>query len=146
MSVSVKVINNSQNPLPKYMTDGAVAVDLFSNENVEIPPKSSKLVDTGLRVAIPTGYELQIRSRSGLAAKNNVFVENSPGTIDQDYRGNVKVILYNLGETTFTITNGERIAQAVLAPVIKIVWEEVDTLDETTRSVGGFGSTGVNSP
>lgn len=128
------------------MTDGAVAVDLFSNENVEIPPKSSKLVDTGLRVAIPTGYELQIRSRSGLAAKNNVFVENSPGTIDQDYRGNVKVILYNLGETTFTITNGERIAQAVLAPVIKIVWEEVDTLDETTRSVGGFGSTGVNSP
>lgn len=145
MKVGVKVINSSANPLPKYMTEGAVAVDLYSAEVVELHPHTTTVVSTGLKVAIPDGYELQIRSRSGLAAKNSIFVCNGVGTVDQDFRGVVGVILHNLGNTVFDIRVGDRIAQAVLAPVTRLVWEEVTELDATDRGDGGFGSSGISS-
>ena len=139
----VKVINKSENPLPMYMTKGAAAVDLFSNEVVEVKPNTTAIIGTGLFMAIPEGYELQIRSRSGLAAKNDVFVLNSPGTIDSDYRGELKVILRNLSLQVLDVRVGDRIAQAVLAPVVQIEWEGVEELDETERGTGGLGSTKV---
>lgn len=144
MKVGVKVINNSSNPLPKYMTDGAAAVDLYSAEVVGLHPHTTVVVSTGLMVAIPSGFELQIRSRSGLAAKNGVVVAQGLGTIDSDYRGVVGVILHNFSNAVFDIKVGDRIAQAVLAPVTKLVWEEVTKLDETNRGDGGFGSSGVS--
>ena len=139
----VKVINKSENPLPMYMTKGAAAVDLFANEVVEVKPNTTAIIGTGLFVAIPEGYEIQIRSRSGLAAKSDVFVLNSPGTIDSDYRGELKVILRNLSLQVLDIRIGDRIAQAVLAPVVQIEWETVEELDETERGTGGLGSTKV---
>ena len=132
-------------PLPKYETEGSSGMDLTANVNkvVEIQPGKSEIITTGLALSIPKNYEIQIRPRSGLAAKNQISVLNTPGTIDEDYRGEIKVILINLGEKKFKIEKGLRIAQMVLCPVIKAELEEVDELDETKRGSGGFGSTGI---
>ena len=130
--------------LPVYKTNGASGMDLiaFTNKPINIKPKTSSLIPTGLSLAFSKDYEIQIRPRSGLAAKNNISVLNTPGTIDSDYRGEIKVILYNHGNNEFTINNGDRIAQMILAPVIKIELEETNSLPETIRGKGGFGSTG----
>ena len=129
---------------PKYKTDGSSGVDLsaFLDKEVVIKPNSSELIPTGLQVAIPEELEIQIRPRSGLAAKESIGVLNSPGTIDSDYRGELKIILFNHGKEDFIINNGDRIAQMVLVPIIKMEFEEVDSLPDTVRGQGGFGSTG----
>ena len=129
---------------PKYKTDGSSGVDLsaFLDKEVVIKPNSSELIPTGLQVAIPEELEIQIRPRSGLAAKESIGVLNSPGTIDSDYRGELKIILFNHGNKDFIINNGDRIAQMVLVPILKMEFEEVDSLPETIRGQGGFGSTG----
>ena len=129
---------------PKYKTDGSSGVDLsaFLEKKVVIKPNSSELIPTGLQVAIPEELEIQIRPRSGLAAKESIGVLNSPGTIDSDYRGELKIILFNHGNKDFIITHGDRIAQMVLVPLLKIEFEEVDRVPETIRGQGGFGSTG----
>ena len=129
-------------PLPAYATDGAAGMDVVSAEDVTIPPGERYAVATGISVAIPRGYEIQVRPRSGLAFKHGITVPNTPGTIDSDYRGELKVILINHSDTDFAIARGERIAQLVLAPVTTACWDEVDALDETERGEGGFGSTG----
>ena len=131
--------------LPKYETDGSSGMDLAANiENkIEIAPGKSAIIPTGLSVSIPKNFEIQIRPRSGLAAKNRISVLNTPGTIDADYRGELKVILINLGDTAYIIEKGLRIAQMVLCPVIKATLKEVETLEETKRGSGGFGSTGI---
>lgn len=128
--------------IPAYQTVGAAGVDLHSVEHTVLQPGEYKLIGTGLAFAIDEGYEVQIRPRSGLAAKHGITVLNSPGTIDSDYRGEIKVILINHGEETFEIKKGERIAQAVIASVVQAVFVEVQELDETKRGAGGFGSTG----
>ena len=130
--------------LPVYKTNGASGMDLiaFINKPINIKPKTSSLISTGLSVAFSKDYEIQIRPRSGLAAKNNISVLNAPGTIDSDYRGEIKVILYNHGNNDFAINNGDRIAQMILAPVVEIELEETNSLPETIRGKGGFGSTG----
>ena len=130
--------------LPEYKTEGASGMDLiaFLKEPINLKPKMSYLVPTGLSVAFSEDYEIQIRPRSGLAAKNNVSVLNTPGTVDSDYRGEIKVILYNHGNNNFPIKNGDRIAQMILTPVVKMELEETLDLPETIRGVGGFGSTG----
>ena len=135
---------NSKVKLPKYKTDGSSGLDLmaFIDKPISIMPHTSKLIPTGLSIAIPNNMEIQIRPRSGLAAKNNISVLNTPGTIDSDYRGELKVILYNHGDKEFIINNKDRIAQMVLVPIIKATFEEVKDLPETIRGVGGFGSTG----
>lgn len=129
---------------PKYKTDGSSGVDLsaFLEKKVVIKPNSSELIPTGLQVAIPEELEIQIRPRSGLAAKESIGVLNSPGTIDSDYRGELKIILFNHGKEDFIINNGDRIAQMVLVPILKMEFEEVDSLPNTVRGQGGFGSTG----
>ena len=129
---------------PKYKTDGSSGVDLsaFLEKKVVIKPNSSKLIPTGLQVAIPEELEIQIRPRSGLAAKESIGVLNSPGTIDSDYRGELKIILFNHSNKDFIINNGDRIAQMVLVPILKMEFEEVDSLPDTVRGQGGFGSTG----
>jgi len=130
--------------LPKYETEGSSGMDLAANINqiVEIPPGESAIIPTGFSISIPKNYEIQIRPRSGLAAKNQITVLNTPGTIDADYRGELKVILINLGNKKFKVENGLRIAQMVLCPVIKASLQEVEELEETKRGSGGFGSTG----
>ena len=130
--------------LPAYKTKGASGMDLmaFIKEPVTLKPQKSCLVPTGISVAFQDDYEIQIRPRSGLAAKNSISVLNTPGTIDSDYRGEIKVILYNHGNSDFLINNKDRIAQMVLTPVIKMNLEETDNLPETIRGEGGFGSTG----
>ena len=130
--------------LPAYKTDGASGMDLmaFVKEPINLKPNSSCLVPTGIAVAFSNDFEIQIRPRSGLAAKNSISVLNTPGTIDSDYRGEIKVILFNHGKTDFLINNKDRIAQMILTPVIKIEFEETDNLPETFRGEGGFGSTG----
>lgn len=128
--------------LPAYATSGAAGMDVVSAEDVVIAPGARHAVATGLSVAIPHGYEIQVRPRSGLALKHGISVPNTPGTIDSDYRGEVKVILINLGAEPFSVVRGDRIAQLVLAPVTRAGWVEVDELDETDRGEGGFGSTG----
>ena len=129
-------------PLPAYATSGAAGMDIVSAEQVTIAPGARHAVATGLAVAIPEGYEIQVRPRSGLALKHGISVPNTPGTIDSDYRGELKVILINLGHEPFAIARGDRIAQLVLAPVVQAVWDEVADLDATERGEGGFGSTG----
>ena len=131
--------------LPKYETDGSSGMDLAANieHTLEIEPGKSAIIPTGLAVSIPKNFEIQIRPRSGLAAKNQISVLNTPGTIDADFRGELKVILINLGKKTFKIEKGLRIAQMVLCPVIKAVLKEVDELEDTERGAGGFGSTGI---
>ena len=135
---------NKEVTTPKYKTDGSSGVDLsaFLEKKVVIKPNSSELIPTGLQVAIPEELEIQIRPRSGLAAKEKIGVLNSPGTIDSDYRGELKIILFNHGKEDFIINNGDRIAQMVLVPIIKMEFEEVDSLPDTVRGQGGFGSTG----
>ena len=130
-------------PLPFYATAGAAGMDLHAAvfDPVTIHPQRRALISTGLSVAVPAGYEMQIRSRSGLALKAAVIVLNAPGTIDSDYRGDVAVILFNAGTEPFTVNRGDRIAQAVVAPVVRAAWVEVDDLDATERGDGGFGST-----
>jgi len=130
--------------LPAYKTNGASGMDLmaFIKEPISVKPKTSNLIPTGLSVAFSEDYEIQIRPRSGLAAKNNISVLNTPGTIDSDYRGEIKVIIYNHGSENFVINNGDRIAQMILTPVIKMELEETNNLPETIRGEGGFGSTG----
>ena len=131
--------------LPKYETEGSSGLDLAAhiNESVEIKPGSTAIIPTGLAVSIPKNFEIQIRPRSGLAAKNQISVLNTPGTIDADYRGELKVILINLGNKSFMIEKGARIAQMVLCPVVKAKLKEVKSLNDTRRGSGGFGSTGV---
>ena len=143
----VKVLIKKLNPavkLPKYKTIGASGVDLtaFIKESIDLKPKESILIPTGLSVAFSEDFEIQIRPRSGLAAKNNISVLNTPGTIDSDYRGEIKVILINHGNKDFIINNNDRIAQMILTPVVKMELEETETLPETIRGEGGFGSTG----
>ena len=129
-------------PLPAYATAGAAGMDVVSAEDVTLAPGARHAVATGLAMAIPHGFEIQVRPRSGLALKHGVTVPNTPGTIDSDYRGELKVIMINLGAEPFAIRRGDRVAQLVLAPVTQANWLEADELDETARGEGGFGSTG----
>jgi dUTP pyrophosphatase len=145
LPIAVRRLPHAQGlDLPSYATAGAAGMDLAAAvaAPVAIPPGGRALVPTGLCVALPPGHELQIRPRSGLALRHGIVLPNSPGTIDEDYRGELQVILLNAGTETFVVTRGMRIAQAVLAPVVRAVWHETDALDETARSAGGFGSTG----
>ena len=143
IKVLVKKLKQSVK-LPSYKTNGASGMDLMAylDKSIELKPGESCLVPTGLSVAFPKEYEIQIRPRSGLAAKSNISVLNTPGTIDSDYRGEIKVILFNHGKSDFLINNKDRIAQMILTPVIKMDLEETDNLPETIRGEGGFGSTG----
>lgn len=129
-------------PLPAYATEGASGMDVVSAEDLDLAPGQRHAVATGLALAIPHGYEIQVRPRSGLALKHGISVPNAPGTIDSDYRGELKVILINHGTESFSIRRGDRVAQLVLAPVTRGTWLEVDSLEETQRGEGGFGSTG----
>lgn len=128
--------------LPSYATAGAAGMDVLSAEDVTLAPGARHAVATGLALAIPPGFEIQVRPRSGLALKHGISVPNTPGTIDSDYRGELRVILINHGEEPFAIARGDRVAQLVLAPVVRAAWDEVGELDETDRGAGGFGSTG----
>ncbi len=143
-SIPVQIINKSNNPLPAYATAGAAGMDLqaFLPWSHTLQPGEREAIPTGLFLAIPEGYEAQIRPRSGLALKHGITCLNSPGTIDSDYRGEVKVILANLGEESFTIETGDRIAQIVFQPVTQAQWQTSDALAETARGAGGFGHTG----
>ena len=143
----VKVLVKKLNPkvkLPSYKTEGSSGMDLmaFIENKIIIAPNTSALIPTGLSVAVPDDCEIQIRPRSGLAAKSNISVLNTPGTIDSDYRGELKVILFNHSDKEFIVNHNDRIAQMVLVPVLKVNFEEVDTLPDTLRGSGGFGSTG----
>jgi dUTP pyrophosphatase len=135
---------NSKVQLPKYKTDGSSGMDLmaFLESPVNLKPQESELIHTGISIAIPEDTEVQIRPRSGLAAKSNISVLNTPGTIDSDYRGEIKIILFNHGKEDFVINNNDRIAQMILMPIIKAEFEEVENLPKTLRGSGGFGSTG----
>jgi dUTP pyrophosphatase len=143
--IAVRRLPHSEGlPLPAYVTAGAAGMDLLAavDEPVTLAPGARALIPTGLTIALPAGYELQIRPRSGLALRHGIVLPNSPGTIDEDYRGELQVILLNAGDTSFTIERGARIAQAVLAPVVRARWHEVAALGPTARNTGGFGSTG----
>jgi dUTP pyrophosphatase len=142
----VKIVNQSSFPLPEYATVHSAGLDLRANiaEPVELEPLHRKLIPTGLFIELPEGYEAQIRPRSGLAAKHGISIVNTPGTIDPDYRGEIKVILVNLSDTSFLLNPGERIAQMVIARFAHITWNQVDTLTETDRGAGGFGHTGTH--
>jgi dUTP pyrophosphatase len=147
MNVPVRVRrlpHNQDLPLPVYATEGAAGMDLLAavTEPVVIAPGQRVLIPTGLAIALPAGYELQVRPRSGLALRNGIVLPNSPGTIDEDYRGEIQVIVLNTGSEPFQVERGTRIAQAVLAPVVRATWDEVPDLDVTARNAGGFGSTG----
>lgn len=145
VSVKIARIGDHDLPLPAYETAGAAGMDLRAclDDTFELEPGARKVVPTGFRVAIPDGYELQIRPRSGLALKHGITLPNTPGTIDSDYRGPLGVLLVNFSDRTFFIHHGDRIAQAILAPVTRCGWVETDTLDDTDRGAGGFGSTGM---
>ncbi|MCR5047146.1 MAG: dUTP diphosphatase [Treponema sp.] len=142
LSIKVKALDGVK--IPEYKTAGAAGADVcaFVDAPVELLPGEKALIGTGLFFAIPEGYEIQVRPRSGLAAKNGVTVLNTPGTIDSDYRGELKVILINLGKEKFTVNSGDRIAQIIAAPVTRAQFSLVDSLDQTDRGAGGFGSTG----
>ena len=141
--MKIKIINRSKHALPQYQTALSAGMDLYANieESVTLKPLERKLISTGLLIELPQGFEAQIRPRSGLAIKNGITVLNSPGTIDADYRGEIGVILVNLSAEAFTINNGDRIAQMVIAKHETAVWDEVAELSETDRGAGGFGST-----
>lgn len=143
--MQIKVINRGRQPLPAYATEQSAGMDLRANIDAPLTlcPLERKLVGTGLYIALPQGYEAQIRPRSGLALKHGITVLNSPGTIDADYRGEIMVLLVNLSDTDFVINEGERIAQMVIARHEQAVFEPVETLDETERGAGGYGHTGV---
>ena len=145
MPIQVRRLPHGQSlPLPAYATDGAAGMDLLAavTDPLTIAPGQRALIPTGLSIALPRGHELQIRPRSGLALRHGIVLPNSPGTIDEDYRGEIGVIVLNTGDAPFVVARGMRIAQAVLAPVLRASWQEVETLDSTERASGGFGSTG----
>ncbi len=146
--LAVNIINQSQHPLPKYQTALSAGMDLHANltKPLVLEPQARMLVPTGLFIELPEGYEAQVRPRSGLALKHGITVLNSPGTIDADYRGEIKVLLINHGQAPFTIQNGERIAQMVIAQHATVQWNETHTLSNTERGDGGYGSTGVTQP
>lgn len=145
--MQVKIINKSPFELPQYETEGASAFDLRANlgedKSIEIMSGGVMAVPTGLFIELPEGTEMQVRTRSGLAFKRHLFVLNSPGTIDSDYRGEIKIILMNANSGPCIISHGDRIAQGVVMPYIKVQWKKVDQLSDTTRGAGGFGSTGI---
>jgi len=144
-NIVVKIINKSEHPTPSYETSSSAGMDLRANiqENVTLGPLERAIIKTGLYIALPPGYEAQVRPRSGLAAKFGISVLNAPGTIDAYYRGEIGVILVNLSNENFTINKGDRIAQMIIASYAHTKWEEVNVLDETKRGEGGFGSTGI---
>jgi len=144
IKIQIKRLHSHDLPLPTYATTGAAGMDLLAaiDDPITLPPGARKIIPTGLAIALPENHELQIRPRSGLALKHGITLPNTPGTIDEDFRGEIQVILLNAGTEPVTITRGMRIAQAVLAPVIRAQWHEVETLDQTSRGTGGFGSTG----
>jgi dUTP pyrophosphatase len=145
VTIAVKRLPHAEGlPLPAYATAGAAGFDLLAavDTPLVIPPGGRALVPTGLQVALPEGYELQVRPRSGLALKHGITLPNSPGTVDEDYRGEIGVIVLNTGDAPFTVERGARIAQGVVAPVVRARWAEVDALPDTARGAGGFGSTG----
>jgi dUTP pyrophosphatase len=143
--MNVQIINKSKHAIPNYETEGAAGMDLRANieESITLKPLDRTIVKTGLFIALPIGFEAQVRPRSGLAAKNGITVLNAPGTVDADYRGEIGVILVNLSNDNFVINDGERIAQLIIAKHERASWQEVSILDETKRASGGFGSTGV---
>jgi len=144
VNIAVKRLDHAGDlPLPSYETSGSAGMDIRAAEDLTIAPDQRGLVGSGFAFAIPHGYEIQVRPRSGLALKKGVSIPNTPGTIDSDYRGELKVILINHGQEDFVIQRGDRIAQIVIAPVQRGILKEVDRLDETARGEGGFGSTGV---
>lgn len=146
--LAVNIFNQSQHPLPKYQTALSAGMDLHANltEPVVLEPQARMLIPTGLFLELPEGYEAQVRPRSGLALKHGITVLNSPGTIDADYRGEIKVLLINHGQDPFTIQNGERIAQMVIAQHATVQWVETQSLSNTERGEGGYGSTGLTQP
>lgn len=146
MTIAVKIVNTSANALPEYATEGSAGLDLRANliEPVELKPMERRLIPTGLFIELPMGYEAQVRPRSGLAVKQGLTCLNSPGTVDSDYRGELKVLLINLSGDMQIIQHGDRIAQMVVQKFEKISWKPVETLSQTARSEGGFGSTGKN--
>ena len=146
MSLEVEIVNNGHHDLPHYATELSAGMDLrayLPNGSIILQPGQRHLIPTGLQIALPKGFEAQVRPRSGLAYKKGVTVLNSPGTIDADYRGDIGVILINNGQEAFEVTDGERVAQLVIARYETVAWKAVDTLSETERGAGGFGSTGV---
>ena len=140
--MKVKIINKSKNNLPFYATKGSAGMDVYSNEELELEPLSTTIIKTGLFVKIPEGYEIQVRPRSGLAIKHGITLLNTPGTIDSDFRGEIKVIMINISNEEFVVKHHERIGQLVLNKVYKCVWDETEELAETYRGHGGFGHTG----
>jgi dUTP pyrophosphatase len=143
--MNVQIINRSKHATPNYETDGAAGMDLRANieSNIVLQPLERAVIKTGLFIALPVGFEAQVRPRSGLAAKKGISVLNSPGTVDADYRGEIGVILVNLSKEAFIVNDGERIAQLVIAKHERVNWQEVTILSETARGKGGFGSTGL---
>jgi dUTP pyrophosphatase len=143
-SLPVKIINKSSNPLPAYATAGSAGMDLIADipQNVTLRPMERQLIPTGIFIELPPGYEAQVRPRSGLAIKHGITCLNSPGTVDADYRGELKVILINLSDGVQIIHPGERIAQMIISSVEKVVWVPVEVIDQTVRNEGGFGHTG----
>lgn len=145
MNVKIKFLsNNPERKIPVYATQGSAGMDLLACGNYELLPNETRLIKTGIALEIPEGYELQIRSRSGLALKNKIFVLNAPGTIDCDYRGEIGIIMHNIGPMSYRINDGDRIAQGVFCRYEKATLDVVDGLSQTERSDGGFGSTGTN--
>ena len=143
IAVAIRQLGHGEGlPLPAYETPGAAGMDLRAAEDMTLKPGARCLMPTGIAIALPEGFEAQVRPRSGLAVKHGVTVLNAPGTVDCDYRGEIKVPLINLGEADFVIHRGDRIAQTVIAPVVRIAWRQVALLEETTRGEGGFGSSG----
>ncbi len=142
----LKIINDSSNPLPAYETPSSAGMDVRArlDSPVTLQPLQRALIPTGLRIQLPQGYECQVRPRSGLALKHGISLVNTPGTIDADYRGEIGIIVINLSDQPYTITDGERIAQLVIKEYVHVTWEQVDRIDETERGEGGFGHTGVN--
>lgn len=143
--MNVQIINKSKHQIPAYETEQSAGMDIRANLNepITLKPLERAIIKTGLFIALPKGFEAQVRPRSGLAAKKGITVLNSPGTVDADYRGEIGVILVNLSNEDFVVNDGERVAQLVIAKHEQITWQEVDVLDETERGAGGFGSTGV---
>ena len=143
--MTVQIINKSKHPIPSYETEQSAGMDLRANidASITLKPLERTIIKTGLFIALPPGFEAQVRPRSGLAVKKGITVLNSPGTVDADYRGEIGVILVNLSNEDFVIQDGERVAQLVIAKHERVTWQEVDLLSETERGTGGFGSTGV---
>lgn len=143
--MKIRIINKSDHPLPAYETIASAGMDLRADlqETVSLKPMERKLIPTGLHIELPVGYEAQIRPRSGLAFKYGISIVNSPGTIDADYRGEIKVLLINFSDTDFMVSNGDRIAQMIVSRHETVIWDEVEVLTETVRGDGGYGHTGI---